>query len=386
MASVGKDSKGWRIRFTDQNGRKRSLRPGKVNKTKANQIARHVAELVSAKASGQPTDRQTAAWLNEIGDPLWRKLARAGLVQPRSSLPLKAFMKDHIEQGTTSHSKPAAKRTRDKWTSASTHLNEFFGSRNLRDITLEDAQQFRRFLERKALQPNSVRSVIACAKMFYNSAIRRGLCESNPFQNETAAIKPNRSRDRYVCRETIMKVIESCPDPQWKLMTALWRFAGLRKMEIFELRWSDVFWSEGKIRVRSPKTSHLEGLDQRYTPTGQIEPYLLTCAEARTTDRVIERYRRNYNLHKPFIRIVEAAGLTPWPKLFQNLRASCETDWLDMGFPAHVVADWIGHSVTIQRKHYAQVADHHFETFKEKVATHVATTSPDHSTTTGDRI
>ncbi len=69
------------------------------------------------------------------------------------------------------------------------------------------------------------------------------------------------------------------------------------------------------------------------------------------------------NLAKPFEKIIEAAGLTVWPKLIQNLRASCETEWLDAGTPAHVVAKWIGHSVKVQNDNYAQVDDHHFEQF-----------------------
>jgi len=62
---------------------------------------------------------------------------------------------------------------------------------------------------------------------------------------------------------------------------------------------------------------------------------------------------------------VENAGLVTWPKLFQNLRSSCETEWLDAGMPAHVVANWLGHSVQVQNNSYAQVDDHHFDRFNK---------------------
>ena len=45
------------------------------------------------------------------------------------------------------------------------------------------------------------------------------------------------------------------------------------------------------------------------------------------------------------------------------MRASCETEWLNEGHPAHVVAPWIGHSVKVQRDSYAQITDGHFEKF-----------------------
>jgi hypothetical protein len=64
---------------------------------------------------------------------------------------------------------------------------------------------------------------------------------------------------------------------------------------------------------------------------------------------VITRFSpTNVNLHRLFLPIIKRAGLTPWPKLIQNLRASCETEWLDSGMPAHVVANWFGHSVKVQ--------------------------------------
>ena len=48
-----------------------------------------------------------------------------------------------------------------------------------------------------------------------------------------------------------------------------------------------------------------------------------------------------------------------WPKLFQNLRSTRETE-LAEDFPMHVVCQWIGNSQPIAAKHYLQVTDDHF--------------------------
>jgi len=48
------------------------------------------------------------------------------------------------------------------------------------------------------------------------------------------------------------------------------------------------------------------------------------------------------------------------PRGFQNLRASCETDWVEQ-YPAHVVAKWLGHSPKVAAQHYLMSRDHHFE-------------------------
>ena len=60
MASAHKDSKGWRICFVNPNGDKKQIRPGKVNKATANQISRHIGELVACAASQGTLSRQTA--------------------------------------------------------------------------------------------------------------------------------------------------------------------------------------------------------------------------------------------------------------------------------------------------------------------------------------
>lgn len=59
-------------------------------------------------------------------------------------------------------------------------------------------------------------------------------------------------------------------------------------------------------------------------------------------------------------RIIQRAGLTPWPKLFQNLRSTRETELAET-FPLHVVTAWLGNSHLVATKHYLQVTDDHFD-------------------------
>jgi hypothetical protein len=85
---------------------------------------------------------------------------------------------------------------------------------------------------------------------------------------------------------------------------------------------------------------------------------------------VIPRFSAsNSNLDKPMKSILHRAGIVPWPKLFQNMRASCETEWLNKGHPAQVMAAWIEHSVVAQRSSYAQVRDGHFDAFNYHIGT-----------------
>jgi hypothetical protein len=68
----------------------------------------------------------------------------------------------------------------------------------------------------------------------------------------------------------------------------------------------------------------------------------------------------NTNLRSTFLKIIRRAGLQPWPRLFHNLRASCETDLMKR-FPIHVVCAWIGNTPKIALGHYLQTLDADFK-------------------------
>ena len=41
-----------------------------------------------------------------------------------------------------------------------------------------------------------------------------------------------------------------------------------------------------------------------------------------------------------------------WSRAFQTLRSSCEKEWA-MKFPQYAVSKWLGHSIEVSGKHYA---------------------------------
>ena len=57
--------------------------------------------------------------------------------------------------------------------------------------------------------------------------------------------------------------------------------------------------------------------------------------------------------------MITRAGVTAWPKLFQNLRASRATELLAT-FPAHVVNAWLGHTEEVAEAHYRLVTNQHY--------------------------
>jgi integrase len=168
------------------------------------------------------------------------------------------------------------------------------------------------------------------AKHFLLMAKRKGLVRLNPFQHLKAGGEENESRKRFINQATIDRAIEIAPETQWKLIIALARYGGLRcPSEILALSWADVDWEQGRITVTSPKTKR-HGKAYRVIPLfPELRPLLEKAFEEAGEGAlyVITKYRqRNANLRTQFERILKRAGIEPWERLFQNLRASRETE------------------------------------------------------------
>ena len=207
----------------------------------------------------------------------------------------------------------------------------FGGTRAVQDITEADGDEFWRYLLRCGLSNNTARRICGRAKQLFRFAVRKRLIAANPFADLKYHVQANPEREYFMMREQAGKVFDACNDPQWRLLFALSRYGGLRcPSEHLALRWADVDWGRARIRVLSPKTGHHEGKDCRYLPLfPELRPYLLDAFERAEpgTEHVITMHRdANANLRTQLLRIIERAGLSPWPKLFHNLRASRQTE------------------------------------------------------------
>lgn len=212
------------------------------------------------------------------------------------------------------------------------------------------------------------------ARQFFKEAVNDRLIQVNPFgAMKGIGVKGNRTRDFNVDRETSQLVIDACPDAEWRLLFALSRFGGLHcPSEHLALSWGDIDFATGRMTVHSPKTAHHEGKELRVVPIfPELREYLEDARELAgelandPTAPVISRYRSaNSNLRTQLLRIIKRAGVKPWPKLFQNLRATRETELAET-YPLHVVCAWIGNSPKVAADSYLQVTDAHYKSAKE---------------------
>ena len=169
------------------------------------------------------------------------------------------------------------------------------------------------------------------------------------------------------------RVIDACPDVEWRLIVALARFAGLRcPSEVLRLTWNDVHWDIDRFTVHASKTEHHAHGGVRQVPIfPKLRPFLQDAFDAAEPGepRVITRYRAGSNLQPQLVRLIKRAGLVPWPRAFNNLRSSLITD-LAAVHSLHVVTDWVGNSPEIARLHYTQVTEADYAKAAQNPAQH----------------
>jgi integrase len=237
-------------------------------------------------------------------------------------------------------------------------LTAFFGAeRDIATVKRSDADAWVIHLK-ATYAAATVGRTIKGARQLFTAACRADLITRNPFDGIKAGSHTDKDRQCFITREDTESVIAVCPSPEWQLIVALSRYGGLRcPSEHLVLTWDDMDWAHDRFRVDSPKTG------ERWVPMfRELRPYLdkaFELAPEGSVHVITSKRDMSQNLRTRFTKIIRRAGLTPWPKLFHNLRASRQTE-LAAVYPLHVVCQWIGNSALIAQKHYLQTTEDDF--------------------------
>ena len=362
MGSLNSKNGTYRITF-NLDGKRVTIYTGKMGPREAERLRDKVKELARIKErNGRIEESENILkWVSTIiGTKLHTKLVNVGLLETVKDTQLGSFCEAYIASRTD-----IKQQTRINLLSSKRMLVEHFGAdKDLRAITPAHVSEFKAALMTRYANATTGRT-LRRGRQFFAHAVDAGILNRNPFDKLKIPNQTNPSRLFFVDRETCQKVLETCPNLQWRLIFSLARFGGLRvPSELISLQWNDVLWSQKKIKVPSPKTEHIEGKDHRWVPLFPEIIELLRQAFDIAKDGEQFIFPRTItgavNLRKGLTSIIKKAGLSPWPKLFQNLRASRETE-LCQNFPLHVASKWIGNTPTVAMGHYLQVIDSDWE-------------------------
>jgi len=378
MASLSIDKNGnAAVYVTLPDGRRRRpVRLGKMGRKEAQRIRGHITELESARLNGYEPGSETRAWLVGITGDLRERLAAVGLAQRHEAAMLGAFLESYFAKrsGNVKHF------TLNRMKQSKRHALAYFGeNKPMREITEADAEDYRAHLQTK-LSEATVRKHCGDFRQWFRYLVRAGVVDRNPFESVPTHTKGNASRQRFISDEDARKVLERLPDPSWRLLFSLARWGGLRvPSEPAALTWADVDWENRRLIVHSPKTAHHEGHESRVLPlfpeiAEPLQEVFDAAPAGQTYVLPFVRERTGTALRKPLMTTIRRAGLTQWPRLWHNLRASRQTE-LEERFPSHVVCAWLGNNESVARAHYLQVRDSDFERALEAVRNPVRTGS-----------
>ena len=381
MASVSTNGKGFRrLSFSSVEGKPQMTYLGKTPMKVCETIKTRVELLLVAKASNSTIDLETAKWLTSIAPTLRSKLAAKGLCEPQAeeSKADAGTLQTFIETYITRRTDVGPRTIRNYRQSLNAIVAFFKADRLVASINAAEAKDFERHLKTAAarkvksstaekdegLGKNTYRRFLRDAKQFWKDGVERGLLQTNPFQGLKTVVGGDRSRDFHITGEMAAAVLEKCPDHEWRLLFALGRYGGLRiPCEIENLTWDDMLWDKGLFMVRSPKTKQHDGKEFRLVPMfEELRPHIDMAYQLAPEGEIylLPNLRLQVNTRTMLAKIINRAGLKPWPKLWQNLRSSRATE-LRETFPAHVTTDWLGHSEAIAQKYYLQVTQEHID-------------------------
>ncbi|NOX56531.1 MAG: hypothetical protein GXP27_19225, partial [Planctomycetes bacterium] len=184
--------------------------------------------------------------------------------QPETDpLPLASFLRQSVE------SRPDVKAaTKGVWQQCIRNLVEFFRPEQpIPSITAGDAERFKAHLLASGLAQTTVHKRLNFCRQFFNSAVKSGRIDLNPFAEVRAARGSPKDRQWYVSIETTERLIDAAPNTDWRTIIALCRFGGLRcPSEVLSLKWEHVDWQRRLLRVPQPKLEPRAGKAFRDVP------------------------------------------------------------------------------------------------------------------------
>lgn len=364
MASLlerkGKKGTSYDVRFYYRGKARKITLDSAYTRSDAEEVVRAVEGVIRCERLEEPIDRKTRSFFENAPRDLLRKFSFFGFVVARSNATVLDVWRLYARSGLTGVKDSTALHRLVVFK----RFQAFFPEDvRFSDLTPEYVLEFRDELER-LYAPTTVNRSIGDLRTFAKWAVERGYASTNPFLAVRRGPTGNRARDFQVPSEWTERILDACPSQNWRTLYCLWRHAGLRQQEPMGLTKDSVDLRTKRLKVHSTKTERYgEEHADRVVP---IVPVLAReldkqLQEQPTGESYLIWENRRKGFDSGFRRILFDAGLEKWPKLFQNLRSSCENDWIKDGIPSHVVASWLGHSVRTQEAYYLRVLPEYFD-------------------------
>jgi integrase len=133
------------------------------------------------------------------------------------------------------------------------YIKAKFGSKEPNDLVQLDVDRLRINLLKKR-KPQTVKHVLALLKRIINFGVNKGLCQGPNFKIEMPTVHNLKTEDLTAEQlSSLMKAIDEDKNVQAANVMRMAMFTGMRRSEIFRLRWTDIDFDRGFIHIRDSK-------------------------------------------------------------------------------------------------------------------------------------
>ena len=280
-------------------------------------VYRKGGRLIEEKAGRGRTDDMTAARAatmraarieGGLSNKEKREQERAAKVKQAGKWTFTRLWEKYLED------KPDLKGVKfDRWR-FETYLEPQFGDKEPKDILPLDLDRLRlRTLKGKS--PQTVKLALALLKRLARFGVRKRICEGLSFSIEMPKVDNIKTEDLSEAQlKMLLGVIEEDEHLQAGSIMKLALFSGMRASEMLKLKWDDIDFEKGFIRITNPKGGKTETI-----PLNDGARQVLLTLKGQDETTFVFQGRgggRRKDMHKESRRIADKAGL---PKTFRPL-------------------------------------------------------------------
>jgi integrase len=133
------------------------------------------------------------------------------------------------------------------------HLKRKFGDNEPKEIIQRDVDWLRLSLSRRK-KPQTVKHVLQLLNRIINFGVNKGLCQGLNFKIEMPKVHNLKTEDLTRGQlKRLFEAIDEDEDIQAANILRMALFTGMRRGELFKLKWEDVDFERGFIQIRDPK-------------------------------------------------------------------------------------------------------------------------------------
>ena len=241
------------------------------------------------------------------------------------------------------------------------------GGKEPRELQPLDIERLRRELQKtkctlkgkpettRTLAPATIRATLTVFKRICNYGAKGGLCPTLPFKiampKVSNIVVEDLNEDQL---KRLLAAIEADTNTDARGIMLLALFSGMRRGEIFKLKWSDVDFDRGFIRIVGPKG----GQDQTIPLNAAARKVLE--AHPRTSEHIFpgEDGGRRVTIQKAMRRIREAAGLPASFRPLHGLRHAFASRLASSGqVDMYTLQKLLTHKSPVMTQRYAHLRD-----------------------------